>query len=44
MFADVVLRSLGGDADEVTNLKSWFSPESPEEASRSTLPSFPDLH
>lgn len=26
---DVVLRSLGGDADAVANLKSWFSPVSP---------------
>lgn len=29
VIADVVLRSLGGDVDAVTNLKSWFSPVSP---------------
>lgn len=26
---DVMLRSLGGDADAVANLKSWFSPVPP---------------
>lgn len=39
VFADVMLRSLGGDVDAVTILKSWFSPVSPicAQLSRSTL-------
>lgn len=29
VITDVVLRSLGGDVDAITNLKSWFSLASP---------------
>lgn len=29
LIADVMLRSLQGDEDVVTNFKSWFSPVSP---------------